>query len=67
MSECDIIDPHSGDVQYTFKYEGVSKILVGTNAICMMQADGSMMVVPLQGQYLVRLSEEGQGGLMHYA
>lgn len=67
MSECSIIDPMSGDVHYTFKYKGTSKILIGTNAVCMEDHDGGLMIVPLAGQYLVRLQEEGQGGLLHYA
>jgi len=67
MSECSIIDPTSGDVHYTFKYKGTSKILIHTNAVCMEDDNGGMMIVPLTGQYLVRLQEEGQGGLLHYA
>jgi len=56
-NECNIIDYHSGNTLYTFKYSGVSKILHGTNAICAELDDGSMMVVPLTGLYLVRLHE----------
>lgn len=66
MSDCDIVGLN-GDVLYTFKYKGESKILTGVNALRLEMDDGSMMVVPLNGQYLIRLQELGEHGGPLYA
>lgn len=65
MSECTLLDIEGNEL-YKFNYEGTSKILYGTNAICAKLLNGEMMIVPLNGKYLVKLNEGGEQGSMLY-